>query len=72
MGGCKMWEEISKKQNEEEMLQLQYYARKLYDMANILFLIKMIVLVINAILAIININLHFNISIYPILGYIYQ
>ena len=51
-----MWEEISKMQNEEEMLQLQYYARKLYDMANILFLIKMIVLVINAILAIININ----------------
>jgi len=52
-----MWEQINKKQNEEEMLQLQYYARKLYDTANILFLIKMIVLVINAILAMININI---------------
>ena len=51
-----MWEEIDKKQNEEEMLQLQYYARKLYDTSNIIFVIKMTVLMINAILAIININ----------------
>lgn len=52
-----MWEQINQKQNEDEMLQLQYYARKLYDTANILFLIKMIVLLINVILAMIDINI---------------
>lgn len=52
-----MWEQINQRQNEDEMLQLQYYARKLYDTANILFLIKMIVLLINAILAMIDINI---------------
>lgn len=51
-----MWEEINEKQNEDKMLQLLYYSRKLYNNANTLFLYKMIILVINAILAIIDIN----------------
>lgn len=51
-----MWEEINEKQNQDKMLELQFYSRKLYNRANILFLVKIIVLIINAILAVININ----------------
>ena len=52
-----MWEEINQKQNEEEMLQLQYYARTLYNTAETLFLIKFIVLILNIILGIISIDI---------------
>ena len=47
-----MWEEISQKQNEEEMLQLQYYSRKLYNNSTRVFTFKIIVIIINIILAI--------------------
>lgn len=51
-----MWEQINKKQNEDEMLQLQYYARTLYNTADTLFLIKYIILILNVILGITNID----------------
>ena len=49
-----MWEEINQNQNKEEMLQLQYYSRNLYNNSTRIFILKIIVLIINIILAIIN------------------
>lgn len=45
-----MWEEINKKQNEEEMIQLLYYSRNLYNRSTQIFIFKIIVLIINIVL----------------------
>lgn len=42
-----MWEEINKKQNEEEMIQLLYYSRNLYNRSTQIFILKLIVVIIN-------------------------
>ena len=49
-----MWEEINEKQNTDEMLQLQYYARNAYDNSTRISILKIIVLIINIVLAVIN------------------
>ncbi len=46
-----MWEKINKKQNEEEMIQLLYYSRNLYNRSIEIFILKLIVVGINIILS---------------------
>lgn len=62
-----MWEEINRKQNEEEMLQLQYYSRKLYNNSTRVFIFKIIVLIINIILAVIDKETYFLSTIFFII-----
>ena len=52
-----MWEEINKKQNEDKMLELQYYARKQYNKSVILSEINIAVILISIILEILNVKL---------------
>ena len=63
-----MWEEIGKKQNEEEMLQLQYYARILYNRANRMFVLKTIVLITG----VLTVVLDFNIVVTAIIAILYK
>lgn len=51
-----MWEEINKKQNEDKMLELQYYARKQYNKSVTISEINIAVILISIILEILNIN----------------
>lgn len=51
-----MWEEINKKQNEDKMLELLYYSRKLYNKSSNIFKINIVLILINIILEILNIN----------------
>lgn len=51
-----MWEEINKKQNEDKMLELQYYARKQYNKSVNISEINIAVILISIILEILNIN----------------
>ena len=51
-----MWEEINQKQNEDKMLELQYYARKQYNKSVILSEINIAVILISIILEILNMN----------------
>ena len=52
-----MWEEINEKQNTDEMLQLQYYARNAYDNSTRISILKIIVLIINIVYKYINLAL---------------
>lgn len=47
-----MWEEINKKQNEDEMKELLYYSGRLYDNATRLYVLELIVLIISIIISI--------------------
>lgn len=47
-----MWEEINKKQNEDEMKELLYYSGRLYDNATRLYVLGLIVLTISIIISI--------------------
>ena len=51
-----MWEEINKKQNEDKMLELQYYARKQYNKSVTISEINIAVILISIILEILNMN----------------
>ncbi len=51
-----MWEKFNRKQNDDEMLMLQFYARKMFDFSNILFIIRMVAVIVIAIFSIINFN----------------
>ena len=51
-----MWEEFNRKQNDDEMLMIQFYARKKFDLSNILFIIRMVATIVIAIFSIIDFN----------------
>lgn len=51
-----MWEEFNQKQNDDEMLMIQFYARKMFNFSNILFTVRMVVIIVIAIFSIINFN----------------
>lgn len=51
-----MWEEINKKQNEDDMIQLLYYSRNLYNRSTNIFIFKLIVVIINIVLALLQKN----------------
>lgn len=48
-----MWEEINKKQNEDDMIQLLFYSRCLYNNSTRIAILKIIVVIINIILSLI-------------------
>ena len=52
-----MWEEIRNKQNEEKMLALLYYARKMYDKSTIIAAINITLILISVIFAMLDIDL---------------
>jgi len=48
-----MWDDINKKQNEDDMIQLLFYSRNLYNKSTRISVLKIIVIVINIILSLI-------------------
>lgn len=48
-----MWDDINKKQNEDDMIQLLFYSRNLYNKSTRIAVLKIIVIVINIILSLI-------------------
>ena len=48
-----MWDEINKKQNEDDMIQLLFYSRSLYNNSTRITILKIIVVIINIILSLI-------------------
>ena len=48
-----MWEEINKKQNEDDMIQLLFYSRYLYNYSIRIIILKIIMVIINIILLLI-------------------
>ena len=47
-----MWEEINKKQNEDDMIQLLFYSRCLYNNSTRIAILKIIVVIINRVILI--------------------